>query len=133
MAESQLKIINNGGEMTSKVYVDKEGIVNIESIGPQSGEEMLRVRSKLLEIAEERQEKIKILDDLSRVTKTTPESRRTAGESTKLDEISKVACFGGGTVMRVMTNFIVKISGMEKKVKYFDTKEEAVKWLKERL
>lgn len=128
MAENQ-KLREEG--MTSKVYLDKEGIIHVESIGFQTEDEALKVREKVLELGKKVPGKIKVLNDLTRATKTTPGSRKASAGSIKLEEVGKVALFGASTLNRVVASFIIKATGLEHKVKYFKTEEGALKWLKQ--
>jgi hypothetical protein len=121
----------NEEDMTSQVYLDKEGIIHVESIGLQTEDEALKVRKKVMELGKKVPGKVRILNNLTRMTKATARSRKTTAESIKLPEIGKVASFGGSTFAQVVASFIIQAPGMENKVKYFKTGEEALKWLRE--
>jgi hypothetical protein len=120
----------NEDGMTSQVYLDQEGIIHVESIGLQTEDEALKVRKKVMELGKKVPGKVRILNNLTRMSKATARSRKTTAESIKLPEIGKVASFGGSTFARVVASFVIKATGMEHKVKYFETEEEALKWLK---
>lgn len=122
---------SNDENMTSNVYLDKDGIVHIESIGFQTEDESLKVREKVLELGKKVPGKIRILNDLTKMTKSTSGSRKVTVDSIKLEDVGKVASFGASTFNRVVASFIIKASGMEHKVKHFKTKEEALRWLKD--
>ena len=121
-----------GGEIIkSKVYMGDDEIVRVTSIGDQTPEEAIEVRKAVLELGKRVPGKIKILNDLSQMGKSLPGSRAETVKSIKLEEVGKVASFGATTANRIVANFIVKACGMGKKVKYFKTEAEALKWLKE--
>lgn len=117
--------------MKSKVYMNNDGIIRVISVGDQTAEEMIEVRKAVLELCKKVPGKIKILNDLSKMGKSLLGSRTEAVKSIKLEKVGKVANFGGGTSTRIIASFIVRASGMDKKVKYFETEAEALKWLKE--
>jgi hypothetical protein len=122
---------SNDGIITSKVYLDKEGIIHVDSIGSQTKNEVLKVRKKVLKLGETVHGKMKIITNLTNVTNVTSGSRKATVESVQLEEVGKIAIFGASTFNRVVASFIIKASGMVNKVQYFKNEEEALKWLKE--
>lgn len=117
--------------MKSKVYLDDDNIIHVDSIGEQDEREALEGKNKVLELAEKLQGKCKILNDLTNMGKSRPESRKIMIESLKHKKVGKVANFGANTVSRFIASVMIKASGTEDKVRMFKTKEEALKWLKE--
>lgn len=120
-----------GKGMKSKVFVGDDGIIRVISVGDQTPQEMIEVRKAVLELGREIPGRIRVLNDLSKMGKSLPGSRTEAAKSIKLEEIGKVASFGASTMNRVIASFITRASGMGNKVKYFETEEDALRWLKE--
>lgn len=117
--------------MKNEVFLDEDKIIHVVSIGDQSAEEMIEVRKAVLELGKEVPGKIKVLNDLTQMGKSLPGSRTEAVKYIKLEEVSKVALFGASAFNRIIASFIIRASGMGKKVKYFKTETDALKWLKE--
>lgn len=117
--------------MKSKVYLGDDGIIRVISIGNQTPEEATEVRKAVLELGKKVPGKIKVLNDLSKMGESLPGSRTETVKSIKLEEVGKVASFGGSRTTQIMASFIIKASGMSKKVRYFKTEADALKWLKE--
>jgi hypothetical protein len=117
--------------MKSKVFLGKDGIIRVISIGDQTAEEMIEVRKAVLELGKKVPGKIRVLNDLTRMGKTLPGSRVEVVKSIKLEEVGKVGIFGANPLNRIIASFIIRASGMGEKVKYFKTEADALKWLKE--
>lgn len=74
--------------------------------------------------------KVAVLNDLTNAGTASSGARKTYAETMKSDKISKHAFLGMRTMTRVIVSFIMKASGV-KNTKFFDNKEDAIRWLKE--
>jgi len=43
--------------------------------------------------------------------------------------LDKIAIFGGNRFMKHLVNLVVKATGKEDRVRYFDSKDQAIAWL----
>ena len=48
----------------------------------------------------------------------------------KKKQLERLAVAGGNIALRTIASFIMKLSGLEKKYRWFNTKEDALVWLK---
>lgn len=71
---------------------------------------------------------IRILADMSLSTEATPKARKMLGGFAQDKKVNKLAIFGGGMVMTVMTKFIHIVFKLDK-VKAFNSEEKARNWL----
>ena len=135
--EEEQDIKNKETEEESKVWIKKDGIMYIRIGNLSSKEKVLGLLEKSKKILKRFSDKEKVLIDLGVFPFAPPVHsslfRKQVAE--KLKEITdeagykKVAVFGGDTVKRAITSFVIMASGI-KNMKVFGTKEEALKWLK---
>lgn len=124
-------------EEESKVWVKNDEILYIRIGNLSSKEKVLEVLEKVKQTLKEFPDKEKVLINLGVFPFAPPVHsslfRKQVAE--KLKEITneagykKVAAFGGNTVKRTITSFVIVASGI-KNIKVLGTKEEALKWLK---
>jgi len=116
-----------------KVWVEDDGVIRGKIIGEHTGEDARRI-IRLIDdyIAKDKGKKC-ILIDMRETGRPTAESRKIHASNIKNGDtkFNKTAFFGAKIINRVMANFIIKASGKGKKVKYFDTENDALKWLHE--
>jgi len=119
----------------NKIWLGKDGIVRIK-VGKVIDEKVIkRIINDYKEITRKFSTKQKILIDIKSST-PIPSSlfRKKVVESLKdayrEPGFEKMAIWGGSTVLRVITLFIVKATGF-KNIKHFETEKEALQWLKE--
>jgi len=83
--------------------------------------------------------KLKVLVDITN-TSIVPRAssyRRGIAEGIKnlyhkdpeFQRIQKVAVFGGSLIIRTITSFVIMAAKLQKRMKIFETKEEALNWL----
>ena len=75
----------------------------------------------------------KILIDMSNIEKATLEARKIHLDNlvSRPDIFNKLALFGANTMNRVMANLFIRAAKMGNKVKYFNSENDALDWLKE--
>lgn len=117
----------------SKIWIDEEGILNVKMIKGVTEDEILNLFKEGREIAKEFTEKPLILIDLtSGIVIISSKIRKNIAEHVKelAKEIGfkKIAIFGG-VMSRTVVSFLISTTGI-KNTKTFETKKEALKWLK---
>lgn len=122
-------------EKENKVWVDEGGMIYIEvakTITEQGVDKLIgEVRGALEKLLG----KAKLLIDMNdvRIIRSSQFRQKAAGQLRDMVEnpgFEKAALFGGGLTRRTVASFIVAASGI-KNMKVFETKEEALKWLKQ--
>lgn len=123
-----------------QIFVDKDGIINLISVGVERGvEDITRsteiVEETLLKIFNENPDKkYKMFFDLSKMGNLRSgfsSSSRKIGVRIALNEqIEKVAVLQPSVFFKVIINFIINASGRGKIMKLFSDEEKALSWLK---
>ena len=118
--------------MNNKVFLDNSGLIEQIYVGNQTGQTITQVANKTKEIIQlllTNEEPIIVLVDLSKLGKSTSDSRKAALEALKNTTYDKVALFGLSPYTKYLSSFIIAASGNGSRVKLFDTKQKAKKWL----
>lgn len=71
-----------------------------------------------------------VLVDLSKVGKQDTASRVAAKEFITEIEFDRLAAFGANMLIKQLVNLVIFASGQGQRVRYFDSKDEALVWLK---
>lgn len=117
----------------NKVRLTNEGIVEIFVRGDQTvvsvhemGEEAMRL------CREQRSSHLPalILDNLIAIGTVPPEARQQVAQLIKSSDFDKLAMLGSGSLIKIGANLILQATGRAKRVKYFDSREQALVWLK---
>ena len=126
----------NSKEEKSNVWIDKDGIINILVSMKNPAENIIDLLEEVKEALFNIGERAKILVDISgSILGHMRSSQLRKGVAKNISEwrekvnFEKAAVFGGDAIRKTITSFVITASGL-KKVKVFETKEEAVKWLK---
>ena len=116
-----------------KVWVGDDGIIRGKIIGDHTGQDARKIIKLIDHYLAKDRSKGYVLIDMRETGRPTAESRKIHASNIKNghSKFNKTAFFGAKVINRVMANFIIKASGKGKKVKYFDTENEALKWLNE--
>ncbi|MBN2380671.1 STAS/SEC14 domain-containing protein [candidate division WOR-3 bacterium] len=114
----------------NKMQIIEGNIVHITAIG-DIDEELTKEIMKLYEELMERMEQVKMLFDLNRAGKVSPQARKLFTELARDKRILKVASFGLHPVARVIATFGMGSVYGKGFARFFKTEEEAVAWLKE--
>jgi UDP-N-acetylmuramyl pentapeptide synthase len=121
--------------MANEVSLNKDGYIEIIYEGDQTYESVNKVVQevlKIITILKEQNKPVKLLNDLSELGGSTYGSRKASAEALLKAEYDKVALFGANLFMKYLSILIIKASGKDSTVKYFDTREEAERWLNEK-
>jgi len=90
--------------------------------------------AKFLETLKQNQaQKFRLFVDLTllgNVGTMPSKSRQNYAKMSKEKQLERLAVAGGNMALRTIASFIMKLSGLEKKYQWFNTKEEALAWLK---
>ncbi len=113
---------------------EKEGFIRHQVSGSydeQDADELLKEMVKVKQRFYGK--KLKVFLDLSGAGKVTSGARKTIAERVYRDpDLEKIASFDLNSFARVVNSFIIKASGVSSdRVRVFDTRENALKWLKE--
>ena len=130
------QIIENEDLKKNKVWLDKEGIVNIQVAKEITAEEsyvLIDVAERFLRNFQGKGKVLIHVFPYKGPFVATFKFRRTVSERIKGimkdPGFKKVAICGITTVIKIVSSFIITASGV-KNIRIFETKEEALKWLK---
>jgi|SRR3989344_3599926 len=118
--------------MSNKVILGKNDIIFNIYQGDQTTTTVANVVSKtrnIIEILRRKKQPVYILADLSKMGKSNFGSRLESVEALKTMRYNKVALFGANLFVKHLANFIIIASGRQNKIKYCNSKDEAIKWL----
>jgi hypothetical protein len=115
-----------------KVWVDSEGIIRGKIIGDHTKEDAIEIIKELQNHFLKDKGNLLAIIDMSETNRPSSGSRKVHAMNLKNnhDLFKKAAFFGASVMNRVLANFIIKASGKGDKVRYFDTQQEAIQWLK---
>ena len=123
-------------EEKSKVWIGKDGILNIVINMKNPVEDILDFLEEVKKVLSALGDRVKILVDISGSVLGHMRSSQLRNRAARhirgwLEKVKfeKVAIFGGDVVRRTITSFLVTATGL-KNIKVFETKEDALKWLK---
>lgn len=119
--------------MANSVVLGDDGIILIKVEGDQTEESVnvmgRQVEACLAKLAEQNKPGL-VIDDITKLGATNIPARQTVAMYARTLPYKKLAMLGdGNTAMRVGTNLLLKAIGMGSKVKYFEDRAEATKWL----
>jgi hypothetical protein len=118
--------------MARKISMGDDGILRMELIGDIDKGDMeayVKDVTPFLEAATEA-EPLLVLTDSSRSGKLSSGARKLSAEVNRDPRMGKTAVIGEGRrYFRVMAGFILKATGRDN-IRFFDTEEEALTWLK---
>jgi 1-aminocyclopropane-1-carboxylate deaminase/D-cysteine desulfhydrase-like pyridoxal-dependent ACC family enzyme len=118
--------------MYNKVYVDKDGLLQIWVIGDQSVESVREMGEKLQFYTTDLRSRgcpVLVLDNLLSLGTTTSNARREVSRIARSLDMDRGAMVGGGSrTMRLGTNLMLRAIGRQN-LRYFSSLESAHKWL----
>jgi hypothetical protein len=118
--------------MQNKVYLDSGGIINIEVIGDQTPDSVMQMGVRIEGLITEQRKIGKaslILDNLLAVGNVGPEARQMVVDLAKRLDYDRAAMVGKGGIMKFGTNLMLRATGRSYRAKYFESVEEARRWL----
>jgi hypothetical protein len=123
-----------GLKMQTQTELTPDGIIVSRYLGDQTGETVKESYNQLMPLVAQlqaEQRPVLILIDMSRTGKQNASARMAAQETLRTIPFKKMAAFGSSVYLKHITLFILNLLGMSDKFGFFDTEEEAMKWLKQ--
>ena len=123
-----------------KVYVDDEGILNLDTLGVVKDPEANTRQAELIAEAimkileEEPQTKYDMIVNLLPLGKkgyASSKARKIYLQISSHKQIRRFAIVGGSIFVRTMAGFFIRAAGKDENMRWFATRGEATEWLKE--
>lgn len=111
-------------------WAQENNLIHLQSLSDQDEQSAQKISEEISRILKTKDEKVGLIIDLTKSGKPSSKARKILADMIKQEKLSKVATFGGGTIHRVISQFIIYVSGV-KHTRIFDTEPEALAWLKE--
>ena len=114
-----------------KIWVDEDEIIHGKIYGVHTKSDAESAIEKTNVILAKSEKKLVIID-MRQTKRATLDARKTHLANMK-DPLmfKKMALFGADKKNRFIANFFIRVTDLNPKMKYFETEEEALKWLKE--
>lgn len=116
-------------ENKMKFFIDQDTILNVMVFGDIDAKTALAAKHIIQELTFNLTWKPKFLVNLNEAGRQSPEARKTWDEISE-EKNAAVALFGMHYVAKVIATFFMKFS-RTKNTRFFNTKEDALNWLKE--
>lgn len=113
----------------SRYYLGEDNIIYVIGKGKMEEKDIPVWEKAIINFEKKIEGKINILIDLNEAGEQPPKTRDSWNEFCKRERIGKVALFGMHPVARVLASFVMGIS-KNKNLRFFASKEKALKWLK---
>lgn len=115
-----------------KIWLDDDGIIRCILKGIHEKKDAEVIIEEIINLSKE-SGKARVLIDLNNTEESTSGARRVYIDTIKAEPeiIEKLAFLGSSAKNRVMANFIITGSGRENEVRYFESEEEALRWIKD--
>jgi hypothetical protein len=113
----------------NRFYLGEDGIMYVELSGEYNEQNAFALRDAYMELLGTIEGKVNILVDNRVSIKPSLESRKIFTKLTEHERCGKIAVCGFNPVARVIASFIIGFS--KKDINFFNSKEEALVWLKE--
>lgn len=113
----------------SRYYLGEDNIIHAVEVGVMDDKKAMAIKEAYLNVLDIAKGKIYILVDLNKAKKPSAKARKILNEINENERVDKVAHFGMHPVARVMASFLMGFS-KKKEIRFFKTKEQALKWLK---
>lgn len=116
----------------NKVFLNTEGIIEIQVIGDQTGESVAAMGDDIAALIDQQRaagKPVLLLDDLRQMGGASPDARRAVVELAKNLTYHKAVMVGTGSFLRLGANLMLRATGKSAKLRYFENYDEAVAWL----
>lgn len=114
---------------TYKIWVDKNNYIRIELLGNLTKKDFLQLEKDVLNISQTVQGEKNILFDIGKTQPPDFEGRKLFAKAARMKMWHKIAVFGGDKSSKPLDKLVVAAISLST-VKLFDTKAEALEWLK---
>ncbi len=131
--KGRVKVEDKDKEMwigKTRMYFGGDNTIYVTAVGEVDGNIATKQRDATIEILNMAEGTVNIIVDLTRSGKLSPEARKVFRELTENEKIGKLALFGMHPVARVIASFFMGAT-KKKDIRFFNSKEEALAWLKE--
>lgn len=113
----------------NRMYLGKDNIIYVTAGGESDEKIAIKCKEAMFNLINMVEGKANYLIDLNKAGKQSPESRKIWKELSEHEKAGKIAFFGLHLVARVLASFVMGLS-KKKDSRFFETKEEALLWLK---
>ncbi len=114
----------------NRIYLGEDNILNFINVGEIDEKIALESYEAMLKLMNMGEGEVDFLIDVNKGGKTSSKARKILQEFTKKNIQGKLALWGLHPVARVLASFFMGITQKEE-MRFFKTKDEALKWLKE--
>ena len=121
--------------MGNRVFLNKKGFIEQVYIGNQNFGSVMDAASELMLLCDKlpaNRRKVRILVSVKKIGRISADALLAGAEGLNLMPDAKVAIFGGNKLVNDLVNLVTAAVGREKSVLVFDTKKEALGWLKKK-
>lgn len=119
--------------MENTIQIDEHGFIYIAFIGDQNSnsvKQLMDDTNKVIDQLKKENKPAYILGDMTKIGKQDSGARRTGADYVLHVPYDRIAVFGAPLYIKYVGRLLAKATGAENKVRFFDTKGEAVRWLK---
>jgi len=113
-----------------RLYLAEDNILYITIIGELDEETQIEINDTGYKLMNTVEGKVNILVNLNKAGKVSPGARKRQVEISEYEKTEKVALFGLHPVAWIIASFFIGLSH-NKNMRFFNSKEEALAWLKE--
>jgi hypothetical protein len=124
------KIEGEIGIGENRIYLDEDNILYFINVGEIDEKIALESCEAMLKLMNMGEGEVDFLIDINKGRKTSSKARKILQEFTKKNIQGKLALWGLHPVAKVLASFFMGVTKKEE-MRFFKTKEEALKWLKE--
>ncbi len=117
--------------MSNKVFLNQD-VIEIRVVGDQtvqSVERMGRDTSRLLSEQRQAGKSCLVLDNILEIGQVDVDARKLVVDLAKRFDYDRLALLGKGSLLRFGTNLMLRATGKAYKMRYFDDRAQAIKWL----
>ena len=121
--------------MQNEVLINKHGMIEIKVRGDQTVMSVQAMGDEALRLADElyaAHKRVMILDNLLEIGDVPIEASTRVAELIRSPKYNKLAMLGSSILIKIGSNLIFHAAGRGKRMRYFDSRTEAITWLLER-
>jgi len=119
--------------MVNTAFINSGGIIEQVYIGRQTFRKVTKIAAKIMILSDQiagRGGKVKILVNITKVKGITADAMLAAADTLNTILESKIAVYGGSKLLNDLANLVIVAVGRTDSVMVFDTKKEAIRWLR---
>lgn len=116
-----------------EVFLNEHEMIETIYHGVQTDTSLLKVQAKMRELISRLRAEGKptyMIMDISDVSTTLIEARRVGLKGLQDLDYDKIAIYGTNLFIKIITNFIIMAANKSDVVKHFNSRDEAIDWLK---